>query len=163
MERNRAAICMIDKKFLAICNFYIVFITFYLTAFCEIFCTAISMVDEKETRAICNFYTVFTTFYFTVFCETFCTATSMIGEEEIFAICYIYTVFVIFCETVCSATNIIDEKETRAICSFYTVFAIFYFIISYEIFTTDQQLIKYRINDRYISIIIDIKFVFISG
>jgi hypothetical protein len=57
----------------------------------------------------------------------------------------------------------IDEKETRAICSFYTVFATFYFITSYEIFTTDQQLIRYRISDRYTSITVGVKLVLTSG
>jgi hypothetical protein len=129
MERNRAATCMVDKEFLATCSSYTIFTTSYLTASCETFCTATSMIGEKETLAICCFYTVFATS-----CETFCTATSMI-----------------------------DEKETRAICCFYTVFATSYFITSYEIFTTDQQSTRYRTNDRYTSITVDVKLVLILG
>jgi hypothetical protein len=73
MERNRAATCMVDKEFLAICSSYTIFITSYFTASCETFCTATNMVDEKETRAICSFYTVFAISYFITFYEIFTT------------------------------------------------------------------------------------------
>jgi hypothetical protein len=71
MERNRAATYMIDKEFLAICNFYIIFIISSLIVFCETFCTAISMIGEEEILVICYFYIVFVIFYFIIFYEIF--------------------------------------------------------------------------------------------
>jgi hypothetical protein len=75
-------------------------------------------------------------------------------EKEIRAICNFYIVLAIFYEIFYIAISMVDKKEIRAIYSFYIVFIIFY-----KIFTIDQQLIRYRTNDRYTFIIIDIKFV----